>query len=731
MATRQHKNTAQYSPLPLPLAGTEQVEVWRDGKQYQTTLDVLGGNPGPHGESHESGTDKIGTQTPTADAIVRGDDNGQVNDWVADASTSVKGKVQLAAHNEEAANKVMQSDDPRNKNARPPTAHAASHLGGPDDLGLGTAALLDVDVANGVCGLDSSGLVSASKLPSYVDDVVEAYIVGSTAFDVDWLSLTVGGSPLTPESGKIYLVITAGNYYHKQYRWTGSVYGLTGSDLALGETSSTAYRGDRGKTAYDHSQTAHAPSNADNTQAAIVAASSKTTPVDADTLALIDSEAGGALKELLWSRVKATLKTYFDTLYTSSGGDTPANILAKLVTVDGYTSGIVSEDSGKLNGKTYNIFNKVEDIVSSVGFVDWLSSLPSPSMRTVIVTNTVGNMPYAGYFLVNVVCADSNTRAVTCRSLSTNVREWIGTLWGGIFYGWHQVFNSSMSDQVQLLGPGGTCLSISGQDIHTLRKTGQYMGAGVINAPDEGWWYFDIKLHGGAGYEVIDAYSLETHGLQYRKTIIAGSPSGWSSVWNDINDTSLLRERGVLPSINLNSVTGSGVYRLMETGLYSEFPVGALPYGQLTVRAGSDTGHQEYVGNGQPWQYKRTWYRHGAYWSPWSMEYTSANVGAGWPAALAADVYSLGTRELTTTSTTSNEIIPAGKWIITLTIDPGTTGRISIQTASNGWRAIFQALSTTVQTTLFAGAITSDGTNVRVERVTGQGTVYIDMIRIG
>ena len=32
--------------------------------------------------------------------------------------------------------------------------------------------------------------------------------------------------------------------------------------LQLGETSSTAYRGDRGKTAYDHSQVAHAPSNA-------------------------------------------------------------------------------------------------------------------------------------------------------------------------------------------------------------------------------------------------------------------------------------------------------------------------------------------------------------------------------------------------------------------------------------------------------------------------------------
>jgi hypothetical protein len=34
------------------------------------------------------------------------------------------------------------------------------------------------------------------------------------------------------------------------------------STLALGETSTTAYAGDKGKTAYDHSQSAHAPSNA-------------------------------------------------------------------------------------------------------------------------------------------------------------------------------------------------------------------------------------------------------------------------------------------------------------------------------------------------------------------------------------------------------------------------------------------------------------------------------------
>ena len=38
------------------------------------------------------------------------------------------------------------------------------------------------------------------------------------------------------------------------------------STLALGETISTAYRGDRGKIAYDHSQMAHAPSNAEVNQ---------------------------------------------------------------------------------------------------------------------------------------------------------------------------------------------------------------------------------------------------------------------------------------------------------------------------------------------------------------------------------------------------------------------------------------------------------------------------------
>lgn len=92
--------------------------------------------------------------------------------------------------------------------------------------------------------LDTNGKVPSSQLPSYVDDVLEYN--GKSNF------------PSTGETGKIYVDIAT----NLTYRWSGSAYVEISPTLALGETSSTAYRGDRGKIAYDHSQTAHAPSNA-------------------------------------------------------------------------------------------------------------------------------------------------------------------------------------------------------------------------------------------------------------------------------------------------------------------------------------------------------------------------------------------------------------------------------------------------------------------------------------
>lgn len=113
--------------------------------------------------------------------------------------------------------------------------------------------------------LDTSGKVLSSQLPSYVDDVLE-YSAKSNF-------------PSTGESGKIY-VDTATNL---TYRWSGSAYVEISQSLALGETSSTAYRGDRGKIAYDHSQASHAPTNAEVNQNAFSNVKVGSTTVSADS----------------------------------------------------------------------------------------------------------------------------------------------------------------------------------------------------------------------------------------------------------------------------------------------------------------------------------------------------------------------------------------------------------------------------------------------------------------
>jgi len=86
---------------------------------------------------------------------------------------------------------------------------------------------------------------------------------GGKALGANWLSKTSGGAALTPESDKIYVILSEGEYQNKTYRWSGTTYAVIGNDLAIGETASTAYRGDRGKTAYDHSQSPHAPADAE------------------------------------------------------------------------------------------------------------------------------------------------------------------------------------------------------------------------------------------------------------------------------------------------------------------------------------------------------------------------------------------------------------------------------------------------------------------------------------
>ncbi len=62
--------------------------------------------------------------------------------------------------------------------------------------------------------------------------------------------------------------------------------------------------------------------DATNVGSSMTGATAKTTPVDADTMPLNDSAASNVLKKVTWANIKATLKTYFDTLYLSLAGGT-------------------------------------------------------------------------------------------------------------------------------------------------------------------------------------------------------------------------------------------------------------------------------------------------------------------------------------------------------------------------------------------------------------------------
>ena len=108
---------------------------------------------------------------------------------------------------------------------------------------VGAIATTEKGAANGVASLDGSGKVPSSQLPSYVDDVLEY---------ASFLDFSATG-----ESGKIYVAADT----NKTYRWSGTAYAEISESLALGETSSTAFAGDRGKAIEDKIPANTSPSN--------------------------------------------------------------------------------------------------------------------------------------------------------------------------------------------------------------------------------------------------------------------------------------------------------------------------------------------------------------------------------------------------------------------------------------------------------------------------------------
>lgn len=105
---------------------------------------------------------------------------------------------------------------------------------------------------NGLAELDGNGKVPASQLPSYVDDVMDAYAtytVSPTGVlqDIQLYADAEHETPIVGERDKIYVNVTPGEVSY-QFRWSGSQFiHIDSNAIIIGDITGTAYDGGKGK----------------------------------------------------------------------------------------------------------------------------------------------------------------------------------------------------------------------------------------------------------------------------------------------------------------------------------------------------------------------------------------------------------------------------------------------------------------------------------------------------
>ena len=105
---------------------------------------------------------------------------------------------------------------------------------------------------NGLAELDSNGKVPASQLPSYVDDVMDAYAtytVSPTGVlqNIQLYADAEHETTIVGERDKIYVNVTPGEVSY-QFRWSGSQWvHIDSNAIIIGDITGTAYDGGKGK----------------------------------------------------------------------------------------------------------------------------------------------------------------------------------------------------------------------------------------------------------------------------------------------------------------------------------------------------------------------------------------------------------------------------------------------------------------------------------------------------
>lgn len=172
--------------------------------------------------------------------------------------------------------------------------------------------------------------------------------------------------------------------------------------------------------------------DATNVGSAIHGATGKTTPVDADELGIVDSAASNVLKKLTWANLKATLKSYFDTLYQAAGSYLTASGTATLTNkrVTARVGSTTSSATPTINTDNYDIYQLTAQAADITSFTTNLSGTPTEGQKLIIeITGTASRAITWGSSF------EASTTALPTTTDGTDKLS-VGFIWNGVTSKW-------------------------------------------------------------------------------------------------------------------------------------------------------------------------------------------------------------------------------------------------------------------------------------------------------
>jgi hypothetical protein len=252
------------------------------------------------------------------------------------------------------------------------------------------------------------GTVPANQLPSYVDDVIEGVLVNTTS-----TGFTVSGVSITPEAGKIY-VSTSGTEDGKTFRWTGSQFVVVSDTLAIGNTTTTAFRGDLGLNAYNWANNAFGWGNHANV-GYLTNSSTRISDIQnfanntANNVANINNTINGVSSNL--SNLTNTVTT-INGSYLTASSTTITNITNSVNAVNSNVSNLSNivankADTSALNSTNSNLSN-LSNIVANKADT---SALNSTNSNLANLSNIVANKVNTSTTIANIALTDNISAA--------------------------------------------------------------------------------------------------------------------------------------------------------------------------------------------------------------------------------------------------------------------------------------------------------------------------------